>query len=102
MLVTRLPRQFRSLRAKYKLQFDRKASPTKYKIGEWVMVKFPHEETGKQRKLSRPWHGPYRVVSQDDPELTVVNVYFPEHGQIQIHQSRVTLCPQEFAAGYFW
>ena len=47
---------------KYKRQFNKKARPTSFKIGGWVLVLFPHELTGKNRKLSRPWHGPYRVT----------------------------------------
>lgn len=38
-------------------------------LGDWVLVKFPHKETGKQRKLSCPWHGPYRIASRDDPDV---------------------------------
>lgn len=33
------------------------------------MVKFPQDESGGQRKLSRPWHGPYRITSLDNPQL---------------------------------
>ena len=32
----------------------------------------------------------------------VINVYFPQDGQIRVHQSRVCLCPQDFPAGYYW
>ena len=27
-------------------------------IGDWVLVYFAQDETGKNRKLSQPWHGP--------------------------------------------
>ena len=37
---------------KYKTQYDRKATQHKYQIGDWVLVRFPNEESGKQRKLS--------------------------------------------------
>ena len=66
------------------------------------MVYFPHEETGKVRMLSRPWHGPYRVKSVDDPEVTVSKVYFVQDGQIQVHQSRVKSCPPHFSHGFYW
>ena len=87
---------------KYKTQYDRKATQHKYRIGDWVLVRFPNEESGKQCKLSRPWHGPYRVLSSNNPDVTVVNVYFPKDNQIQVHQSRVKPCPSEFPAGYYW
>ena len=65
-------------------------------------MKFPWEETGKTRKLSRPWHGPYRVVEVKEPEVTVVKVYRPQDGQTHIHKTRVSLCPDAFPAGYHW
>ena len=62
----------------------------------------PADETGKARKLSRPWHGPYHVVDIRQPDMTVVKVYRPQDGRIQIHQTRVTPCPPAFPAGYYW
>ena len=47
----------------YKKHYDAKATSAKFKIGQWVLVRFPQEESGRQRKLSRPWHGPYRIIS---------------------------------------
>ena len=64
------------------------------------MIRFPHEETGCLR--SHPWHGPYRVVSTCGPDITAVQVYFSQDGPIQVHQTRVTPCPSEFPAGYYW
>ena len=48
---------------RYKALYDRKAAILPLKAGDWVLVKFPHEESGRLRKPSRPWHGPYRVLS---------------------------------------
>ena len=87
---------------RYKSFYDCKATEKDYHIGDWVLVRFPQDETGKQRKLSRPWHGPYRIMSRDDPDVSVSKVYFPQEGAIQVHQSRVCPCPSEFPAGYFW
>ena len=39
--------------------YDRKAMEKPLRVGDWVLVRFPYEETGKNRKLSQPWHGPY-------------------------------------------
>lgn len=66
------------------------------------MVKFPSKETGKQRKLSQPWHGPYRVTSVRDPDVVATKVYFPSEDRINVHQLRVTKCPIDFPAGYYW
>ena len=43
-----------------------------------------------------------KVLSSNDPDVTVVNVYFPKDNQIQVHQSRVKPCPSETPAGYYW
>ena len=92
----------RKVQQRYKRYYDRKTTPVHLRVGQWVLVRFPQEESGRQRKLSRPWHGPYRVISRDDPDVTVSNVYFPGDSPIQIHQSRVTVCPDHFPAGFYW
>ena len=63
---------------KYKCQYDKLSTTPKYQIGDWVFVYFPSEETGKLRKLSQPWHGPYRITSRDDSDVIVTKVYFPD------------------------
>ena len=88
--------------AKYKENFDRKAKVLTWKNGDWVLVHFPHEESGKNRKLSRPWHGPYRITSVNDPDVSVTKVYFPQQATIQVHQSRVKPCPPNFPSGFYW
>ena len=81
--------------ARYKKLYDRSSREVDYQLGDWVFVRFPQDETGRQRKLSRPWHGPYRIVERRDPDVTVVKVYAPQDGHIQIHQDRVTPCLPE-------
>ena len=87
---------------KYKKQYDRGAMLTNYSVGDWVPVKFPSDESGKGRKLSRPWHGPFGVVKVQEPVVTVVKVYRPQDPHLRIHQTRVTPCPSGFPAGYHW
>ena len=66
------------------------------------MIKFPSEETGKQRKLFQPWHGPYRISAIRNPDIVATKVYFPSEDSINVHQLRVTKCPIDFPAGYYW
>ena len=40
--------------------------------------------------------------SRADPDVTVSNVYFPSDARIKVHQNRVSCCPEEFPAGYYW
>jgi len=44
----------------------------RYKMREWIFIRFPAEETGCNRKLSRPWHRPYRITAHQDPDVSVV------------------------------
>lgn len=53
----------------YKKQYDKKSTVIDYKLGDWVFVHLPEEETGKKRKISRPWYGPFRVVARRDPNF---------------------------------
>ena len=87
---------------KYKRNYDRSSRVSTLKIGDWILIRFPQEESGALRKLSRPWHGPYRINDLDDTGVTAAKVYFPQDGTIRVHQSRVTSCPEAFPAGYFW
>ena len=73
-----------------------------YRVGDWILIRFPSEESGRNRKLSKPWHGPYRILYCNKTNVTAVKVYFPEEKQIQVHQNRVKPCPDCFPAGYYW
>ena len=86
----------------YKNQYDRGAKVADYRMGDWVFVKFPAEESGKNRKMSRPWRGPFRVIERKDPNLTLVNVYFPQEPKVLVHQLRVCPCPDQLPPGFYW
>jgi len=51
--------------------------------------------------MSQPWHDPYRVISRDDPDVTVTKVYFPDEPPSQVHQIRVKNCTVSFPCGYY-
>lgn len=86
----------------YKKYHDQKLREKQLRIGTWVLVHFSQDECGRWRKLSRPWHGPYRIIDKSDADVTCVKVYRPEDGSIYVHQSRACPCPGDFPAGYFW
>ena len=73
---------------------------TDFKVGSWVLVYFPQDDSGKNRKLSRLWREPFQIVPKDNPDLTVSKVYFLDDGHIQIHQSHVKPCLPHFPNGY--
>ena len=62
---------------------------------------FSQEKTGKHHKLSRCWHGPYQIVSRDNPYITA-KIFFPDDSPIQVHQSRVMKCPPDFPSNFYW
>ena len=87
---------------KYKKYYDRGTELNPVHKTDWVMIKFPHEETGSGRKLSRPWHGPYRAVEVTPTGVVAEKVYEAQDGTIQVHLNRVTKCPPVFPPGYYW
>ena len=93
-----------SAQKKYQRQYDKinKSVEMKYSVGDWVIIRFPQEESGRLRKLSRPWHGPYRVTETTATGITGVRVYGCDQKPIHVHLNRVTRCPPNFPAGYFW
>ena len=42
----------RQAQQKYKSSYDRGACPADYRVVDWVLINFPNEESGKERKLS--------------------------------------------------
>ena len=89
----------RKAQAHYKSQYDKTARVRDLRVGSWILVHFPHDETGRWRKLSRPWHG---VTEVSNTGVVCIKVYFPEERKLHVHQSRVCSCPQAFPAGYYW
>ena len=87
---------------KYMAYYDHKAKADRFRLGEWILIKLPHEESGKQRKLSRPWHGPYRIMKLTDTDVTAIKIYFPEDVTIKVHQNRVSPCPMGLPFGCYW
>jgi len=92
----------RGSQRRYKAQHDKLAKDSKMRVGYWELVYFAQDETGKTRKLSQPWHGPYRVISPKDPDIVVSKIHFPNDPPIQIHQSRVQLCPTSIPINLYW
>ena len=87
---------------RYKRQYNKKVKPVTYQVDEWVLVKFPAEESGRMRKLSRPWHGPYHITKINGPNVSALKVYHPQNDGITVHLSRVKHCPVNFPAGFYW
>jgi len=76
-----------------KRQYDKRARPAKYHVGNRVMVFMPRETQGKQRKLALPHHGPYRVLELNSSCATVRPVDHPEAEPIKVNLDRLSQCP---------
>ena len=90
---------------KYKTQYDKtmKAESPCYKMGRWILIRHPQEESGPNRKLSRPWYGPFRITGVEKTGVTAERVYGNSaKNQIIVHLQRVTRCPPAFPAGCYW
>ena len=41
-------------------------------------------------------------MDKSDQDVTCTKVYYPQDGTIHVHQSRVSCCPAQFPAGFYW
>ena len=57
-------RALQKAQSRYKDNYHRNVREFRPRVGDWVLVYFPHEDSGKNRKMSKLWHGPYRVTSR--------------------------------------
>ena len=80
-----------------KLQYDRGAKDPSFRIGHRVMVYMPGEVQGKDRKLARPFHGRYRIVSLTPTNAEVVLVDHPKEPFIFVALQRVRRCYGEMS-----
>ena len=92
----------REAQQRYKLQYYKRVRTLKCRVGDWVLVYFPQDETSKSRKLSHPWHGPYQIISLNDPDITLTKIYFLDDPSIQVQQSRVQHCPPPLPSELYW
>ena len=76
--------------------YDRQSSNSPhYRVGDRVMIFMPSETTGKDRKLARPYHGPYRVVSLTATNAEVKLIENPQESSIFVALDRLRKCYPE-------
>ena len=73
-----------------KRYYDRHADEGKVRKGDQVMVFMPIETQGRDRKLARPYHGPYRVLNATTTNVEVSLIDKPKDPSIFISLYRVT------------
>ena len=72
-----------------KRTYDRKATESKFAVGERVLVHMPHEVKGNAWKFARPSHGPYRIVALTPTNAEVKLVDKPAKASIFVALSRL-------------
>lgn len=81
--------------ARQKFQYDKHSADVQLKPGERVMVFMPAETQGKNRKLARPFHGPYRVLGATSTNVEVRLIDDPKSESIFVSLDRVRKCYPE-------
>ena len=71
-------------------------------VGDRVVMYHPEEATSKNRKVTRPWYGPYRVVSINMPNATVRKVFSPSDALETVHCNRLRKLLPSFPKSWYW
>ncbi len=90
-------KEIEGAQAAQKCQYDHAAKDPKLRCGDRVMVCMPSEVQGKDRKLPRPYHGPYRVLNVTHMNAKVVPVDHPRDLPIFVSLSLVRHCYEAMA-----
>ena len=80
---------------KQKCQHDKKSRDVKLNVGDRVMVHMKGTVKGKAWKFSRPYHGPYRVITVTGTNAEVRLVDDPTADSIFVSLDRVKPCYPE-------
>ena len=75
-----------------KLQYDKHTRRSEIQVGDRVMVFMPSKVQGKDRKLARPYHGPYRVLNVTPTNAEVTLIDRPRNPSIFVSLTRVRRC----------
>lgn len=78
--------------------YDKQSTATPFRPGERVFLYKPAEKTGEARKLARPFHGPYRIMSMDS---NTARIDRPEEEPLLVALARLRRCPDELGS-QFW
>ena len=79
-----------------KQQYDKKTRMPTFQLAI-VFVYMPATKSGKAYKLSRPFYGPYRIITLHDNGADVKPVDRPQDATIRVPFARLRACPSEIA-----
>lgn len=82
-------RNIEKAQARQKTYHDRKATEPSYQVGDQVMLYMPAEKSGKNRKLARPYKGPFKIVDVYDTGTQVQDALHPRAKKIRVAWNRI-------------
>ena len=80
---------------KQRKYYDRQSTSPTFQVRDCVMVFMPSETVGKNRKLARPYHGPYRVINVTQTNAEVQLIEQPSAPSIFVAIGRLRKCYPE-------
>ena len=92
----------RKAQEKQKEFYDRAAESPKYRLGDRVMVYMPGDVAGKDWKLARPYHGPYRIISVTPTNAEVQLIEKPSDPTLFVALNRLRKCYPEIPPNASW
>ena len=84
-----------------KIYYDQQCKPSKFKVGDRVLVYMPAAKACKAYKFARPFHGPFRILEQSETGVTIRPVDKPHAEPIRVAYDRVRHC-SELLPDKFW
>ena len=78
-----------------KTQYNKKSRTIDLKVGDRVMVFNPGELHGKDKKIIRPYYGPYRILTLTPTNAEVKLIEDPMADPIFVARERIRLCYPE-------
>ena len=75
-----------------KQQYDRKTRLPRFEVGDRVFLYMPAAKSCKAYKFAKPFHGPYRIVEQNETGVAVWPVDQPQVNPIRVAYNRIRCC----------
>ena len=84
----------KSIKEAQQNQYNKQSTTQTYHVGDWVMVFMPSNVTGKDGKLVRPYHGPFRIINLTQTNAEVQLVECPQDQTIFVVIAHLRCYPE--------
>lgn len=86
--VNKVNENLRKARLVQKVQYDKKARPVRFAVGQLVLLFCPKRIAGISKKLSRPYKGPYRIKRVREHDNYIISKPHTSR-KIKVHANRL-------------